>query len=135
MAPVVAQVTRERGNGFGDLILSPRFCEGVELHPPVVEGNGKLEHRRGVGAISSSGGAMAFGAYALSAVDNVLLKGGLGDPWSATAAQVAEDQKTSEPHRPSSATNTRPAQSASEALLTRAPARPSSASFRKSLLQ
>jgi hypothetical protein len=76
---------------------------------------------------------MAFGAYALSVVDNVLLKGGLGDPWSATAAQVAEDQKTSEPHRPSSATNTRPAQSASEALLTRAPARPSSASFRKAL--
>eukprot|EP00964_Phaeocystis_antarctica_P020206 scaffold11156_cov61-Phaeocystis_antarctica.AAC.2 len=74
-----------------------------------------------------------FGVHALSVVDNVLLKGGLGDPWSSTAAQVAEDQSTSEPHRPSSAANTRPARSSSEALLTRAPARPSSAPFRKAL--
>ena len=70
-----------------------------------------------------------FAAHAMGAVDTVLLKGGLGDPWSATAAQVAEDQNTSAPHRPSSAANARPARSASEALL----ARPSSAPFRKAL--
>lgn len=72
---------------------------------------------------------MAFATHAMSAVDSVLLKGGLGDPWSSTAAQVAEDQNTSAPHRPSSAANARPAQSASEALLRR----PRSAPFRKAL--
>ena len=75
---------------------------------------------------------MAFAAHAMSVVESVLLKGGLGDPWSATEALVAEDRKASKP-RPSSAANAKPARPASEALLTRAAARPSSAPSRKAL--
>ena len=82
------------------------------------------------GRVQTTGG-MAFAAHAMSVVDSVLLKGGLGDPWSATAAQVAEDRKASKPPRPSSAANAKPARAASEAVLTRAPVRPSSAPPRK----
>ena len=81
---------------------------------------------------SQATGGMAFAAHAMSVVESVLLKGGLGDPWSATEALVAEDRKASKP-RPSSAANAKPARPASEALLTRAPARPSSAPARKAL--
>ena len=81
---------------------------------------------------SQATGGMAFAAHAMSVVESVLLKGGLGDPWSATEALVAEDRKASKP-RPSSAANAKPARTASEALLTRAAARPSSAPSRKAL--
>ena len=81
---------------------------------------------------SQATGGMAFAAHAMSVVESVLLKGGLGDPWSATEALVAEDRKASKP-RPSSAANAKPARPASEALLTRAAARPSSAPSRKAL--
>ena len=82
--------------------------------------------------VAEATGGMAFAAHAMSVVESVLLKGGLGDPWSATEALVAEDRKASKP-RPSSAANAKPARPASEALLTRASARPSSAPSRKAL--
>ena len=82
---------------------------------------------------SQATGGMAFAAHAMSVVESVLLKGGLGDPWSATEALVAEDHKASKPRPSSAAANAKPARPASEALLTWAPARPSSAPSRKAL--
>ena len=82
---------------------------------------------------SQATGGMAFSAHAMSVVESVLLKGGLGDPWSATEALVAEDRKASKPRPSSAAANAKPARPASEALLTRASARPSSAPSRKAL--